>query len=150
MKWNIARALKEKTRIINKINVIDALIKEENSMEEGIERSCDIRSSIEQKMQLMNFLICLKSKIAIANAGIADKLNRLSELKGLIGFYRSLNCREGSFSNRYDGNGEKTIITAIISKKEVTQKVEEIQAEIDKLQDEIDDFNATTLIEVEV
>lgn len=148
MKWNIARALKEKTRIVSKINIIDSLIKEENSIEEGNSRSCDIIEKVSQRMELMEYLIKLKTAISVANAGIADKLNRMAELKGLLIFYKSLNCREGQFVNRYDSNSDKTIITAVIHKQDAAKKVEEIQIEIDKLQDEIDDFNAITLIEV--
>lgn len=148
MKMNIARALKEKTRTINKISIIDNLISEENSIDNGSVRSFDLNEKMAERIALTNFLISLKSKIVMANAEIADKLNMMSEFKSLISFYKSINCKEGAFANRYDSSGEKTVFSVIFSKKEIASRIEETQAKINQLQDEIDDFNASKIIDI--
>jgi hypothetical protein len=102
-------------------------------------------------------LAAFKGAIASANAGVLSndrgiytKLNLQAELRGLIAFIKGLNTKEGEevervgFMSRDDA--VRTVYIATITRDEVDRLVVAYQVEIERLQDEIDEFNATTRI----
>ena len=145
----VARALKEKNRIANKLNIVRTRIRNENSVESNIKRTFDIKALVAEEAALYNRLVAVKTAIAVANAEIAEKLIRMSELKAAIEWYRGIPTKEGTFqeTNYRDTTITRTF-TTVLSGQEVIQLVEETQAQIENLQDEIDEFNATKYIEI--
>lgn len=153
MKFNISRALKEKNRISGKIAKLQRQVEEFNTYEEG--KVLDL-SSIDLLGQLQEewaYLIDLKTKIAMANIGIADKLIKLTEAKAELAFWNQFRnsgpsveatekseYREGKYMmvpcNKY----------SCITSKEILELRDAAQKLIENLQDEIDDFNQKTLI----
>ena len=153
MKFNISRALKEKNRISGKIAKLQKQVEEFNTYEEG--KVLDF-SSIDLLGQLQEewaYLIDLKTKIAIANIGIADKLIKLTEAKAELAFWNQFRNSGASVeanekSTYHDG---RYVIMpynkySTITSKGILELRESAQKLIENLQDEIDDFNQKTLI----
>jgi len=104
-----------------------------------IENYNDIALIADKKVKRM---IDLKNKIMKANTE-HDKFEtiiELGELKANIDFLRELDPKQGIDDDRYRDNNisYKTQLTA----KEILNKIEETQKEIEEKTDELDDFNA--------
>jgi hypothetical protein len=153
MKFNISRALKEKNRISGKIAKLQKQVEEFNTYEEG--KVLDL-SSIDLLGQLQEewaYLIDLKTKIAMANIGIADKLIKLTEAKSELAFWNQFRnsgpAVEATEKSEYR-EGKHVIVPcnkySCITSKEILDHRDRVQKLIENLQDEIDDYNAQTLI----
>lgn len=95
-------------------------------------------------------MLATKRAIAEANHAIVGKILELDEVKAQIAFLNGLNVKEGRFvTTRYSETFE-TEVTAVIQKTQVLKEVEALQKQADALQDELDNFNATTFVEIEV
>jgi small-conductance mechanosensitive channel len=104
----------------------------------------------EQAKQLRARLLATKRAIAEANHAIVGKILELDEIKAQIAFLNGLDVKEGRFvTTRYSETIE-TEVTAVIQKAQVLKEVEALQKQADALQDELDNFNATTFVEIEV
>jgi hypothetical protein len=153
MKFNISRALKEKNRISGKIAKLQKQVEEFNTYEEG--KVLDF-SSVELLKQLQEewaHLINLKIKIATANIGIADKLIELTEAKAELAFWNQFRNSgpsvEDSEKSEYRAGQWGAIPIkkySSITSKEILDHRDRVQKLIENLQDEIDDYNAQTLI----
>jgi hypothetical protein len=70
-------------------------------------------------------------------------------LRGLITFLNALNCKEGETTERVGflsrDEATRVVFIAVITKDEVDRLVSEHQAEIERLQDEIDQFNVSAV-----
>lgn len=148
----IARALKEKNRVSARLGVIRNRISNENSIETNVKRTFDICSLMKMESVLYDQLIAIKKAIAVANVEIAGKLIEMSELRSKIDWMRSISTKEGTFqeSNRYGETPITKVFTAILSGVDCINEIEAMQARIDTLQDEIDEFNATKRIDIPV
>jgi hypothetical protein len=96
----------------------------------------------------MDELISLKAKIQKATAPIAEKLIELAELKGEISFYQSLNTKSG-IVERDNWDNDKVVTEewkAYFDQDAVDDILRTIQTKIENLQDEIDEYNASTSI----
>ena len=151
VRMTIARALKEKNRIANKLSLVRTRIRNQNSIESNIKRTFDINALLQEEHGLYNRLVAVKKAIAVANIEIAEKLIRMSEMKGAIEWYRSIPTKEGTFQepSYRDGTITRTF-TVVLTEQEIIKITEEIQKEIETLQDEIDEFNATKFIDIPV
>lgn len=149
---SIARALKEKNRVAARLGVIRNRISSENSMESNIKRTFDINKLIDDEKSLYTQLNAIKTAIAKANIEIADKLIEMSELRSKIDWLRTVPTREGTFqeSVRYGESPITRTYTAILTGIDIIRETEAMQARIDAIQDEIDEFNATKHIDIPV
>ena len=153
MKFNVSRALKEKNRISGKIAKLQKQVEEFNTYEDG--QVLDL-SSIDLLGQLQEewaYLIDLKTKIAMANIGIADKLIKLTEAKAELAFWNQFR-NSGSPVEKIEKSvyreGKYILIPSLkyssISSKEILELREAAQKLIETLQDDIDDYNQKTKI----
>lgn len=155
--FNLAQALKHKNRLAGEIARAREIVQRENSRKEPQAARADVRAVFDQCVAQSRELAAFKGAIAAANAGVVSgdrgiygKLNLQAELRGLITFMKALNTREGEevervgFMSRDDA--VRTVYVATIARDEVDRLVAAYQAEIEQLQDEIDEFNATTRI----
>ena len=146
MKITLAKAFKERSRLNRKIHDVLELVREENSIAEGGVRSIDVREKFAEFKDLGMKMIALKQAIGRANAGIADKLVEIVELKEIRSRLLAIPTNDG----RQRSFPEEYVLVAEIKKAEILAEAEELQRRIDKLQDEIDEFNARTRIEFEL
>jgi hypothetical protein len=157
--FNLAQALKHKNRLAGEIARAREIVQRENSRKESQAARADVRAVFDQCVAQSRELAAFKGAIASANAGVVSadrgiysKLNLQAELRGLITFMKALNTKEGEevervgFMSRDDA--VRTLYVATITRDEVDRLVAIYQAEIEQLQDEIDEFNATTRITI--
>lgn len=146
----IARALKEKNRVAGRLAKARELVGEENSRDKSVPRGVDVAEMYAQAKELRDRLIAIKSAIAEANKPIVSKIIELDEVKSEIAFLNGLNVKEGNFVTTNYGSRIESEIDAVIRKQQVLDEIAALQARADRLQDELDEFNATTKIVIEV
>jgi len=146
MNISLSKALKVKNRIANEIKDLQNIVAQNNSYITGNEQPFDIKESYNELVELRVKIGELKIKINTANANIIHNMVEISELKSHITFLRSIDVQSGQVKNsRYDGTmiDKKVVFTA----KDMRLKIKETQKKIDFIQDEIDHYNANTIIE---
>ena len=161
MKVTLARAMKEKNRVIGKINELNNKIYAFNvfqNPDEEVQKilkmedeKTDITNEFLERGRMIDILSEIKSIITKANVenGITNMIYKKEELKTYLSFLKSIptNTRVQSFSL-----GEDKIAyvktEAQISKRDVESSYKHIQKEIEFLQDKIDELNATVYVEI--
>jgi hypothetical protein len=141
----VKQALKYKKKLATKMNQEFVRVNMYNSVEEGTTRVYDVKEAMQNWLKMGEELVELKTKIHLANAPVYGKIFRMSELKSQLSNLRQLDCVDGKHFDRY-GRGEAVVKTAKISVLEKDQLVLTIEEEIEKLQEELDEHNATTSI----
>jgi len=144
----VKQALKYKKKLASKMNQEFSKVQMYNSVEEGSIRVYDVVESMRNWLTMSEELVELKTKLHLANGPVYGKIFRMSELKSQLSNLKSLDCVEGKYSDRYSRMGGETPIikTAKISVLEKDQMVLKIEEEIERLQEELDEHNATTSI----
>jgi hypothetical protein len=145
----VKQALKYKKKLASKMNQEFSKVQMYNSVEEGSTRVYDVKESMQNWLRISEELVELKTKLHLANGPVYGKIFRMSELKSQLSNLKSLDCVEGKYSDRYSrmSLGEASIIkTAQIGILERDQMILSIEEEIETLQEELDEHNATTSI----
>jgi len=146
----IARALKEKNRVAGRLAKARQLVSTENSNEKKIPRRVDVAAVREEARTLAERLVAIKSAIAAANAPVVGTIIELDETKSAIAWLNGLNVREGVFEETNYGGKVVKEYEAVIDQAAVLKQVEALQRRADDLQDALDEFNASTKVEIEV
>ena len=147
---SIARALKEKNRVAGRLAKAREIIQQENSKDKSLPRRVDVEASYAEAKMLEARLVAIKSAIAQANNPIVAKIIELDELKSEIAFLNGLNVKEGRFEEVSYGNKIVRDIEAVVGQARVLAEVAELQKRADVLQDALDEFNASTKVEIEI
>ena len=164
MKMSIARALKERKRIIGEMNTIRGRLNNNNGVQVNVKvdesgkytlptaedinkhRKLDPKVLMEQWYELREKLIDLKVKLQAANNGIAKQLVELSELKNELSIVDG-QCY-GSNSTEFYTERMIRVYDYVYDEAWHLAKADELRKLINDLQDEIDEYNATHFIEV--
>ncbi len=157
----LSQALKLKNRLAGEVARSREIVQRENSRKESTPVRADVRAAFEHSITRSRELAAFKGVIAAANAGVTGpdvgiygKLNLQAELRGLISFVKALDTKEGEEVERVGflsrDEASRTVFVAVINREEVDRLVSLYQREIERLQDEIDEFNASTQIAVAV
>jgi hypothetical protein len=141
----VKQALKYKKKLASKMNQEFSKVQMYNSVEEGSTRVYDVVESMRNWLTMSEELVELKTKLHLANAPVYGKIFRMSELKSQLSNLKQLDCVDGKHFDRY-GRGEAVVKSAKISVLEKDQLVLTIEEEIERLQEELDEHNATTSI----
>jgi len=141
---NLTKALKHKKKLVKQIDGMFIRFSKFNSTVKG---STGYAPSVayEEWLRLTNELIDLKTKIHIANAGIANKIFKLGELKSMASKLHNVETKEGLHRDRY-GDGEAIEYVAYMNLFDRDTKVKELEEQIETLQEEIEAYNALTMI----
>jgi hypothetical protein len=154
MEITLARALKEKNRIVGEINSLKKIFERENSRIENNTSTQVNREELWNKiLDRTQKLIILKSKIAATNVNIYSLIEEMAELKTRIIFLQSLIKVEGTeevntFILEKYPNYKPKVYTAYFNVTKVDEEVSELQKKIAFIQDEIDEYNAKTKITI--
>lgn len=150
MMINLNKALNRKNILVGKINHLKELIGANNSRNVNTPERWNVVQLMDDKNNLVTELVLLKTAIENANCPIRSKIFTLSELKSELVFLNSLNAREGedTIASRYDTSLVKEKYVCTINETEKENLRKKIEAEIEKLQDEISEFNFATKIEI--
>lgn len=145
---SIAKAMKHKNRVAQRISRVSSDISSYNSFLSLNEREVDVAILIQMRHDLVEHLIALKTAIHRASEPVREKIFRLAELKGTIQFYRGLSTTHGKSQT---WNSEDAVeYDAVLRKKDVDAIVANLEAEVDSIQDSLDEFNASTKFGIEV
>jgi hypothetical protein len=144
----LTRALKEKNRLAGELTRLQKILQRENSRRNDSTSTVDRAEVWDSCINLTDQLSDIKGKICVANVGIYPKLEKMSELKSRIAFIKMLSTRDGEEIERYGRSDEKIVYQwdAFLTESGVDDLVADYQSEINNLQDEVDDYNATTEI----
>ena len=146
MQVTLAKALKERSRLAGKLKRNFELINRENSKISGSQRSFDMHALHQESFQLHDQLTQLKKIIAKANAPIAEKLVEMDELKSMISYLRNVDTTIGWRSQGY--NSENVCFEAVLGSAELTAEADQLQKRAEQIQDELDEFNALTKVDI--
>lgn len=143
----LSKALKLKNRLTGEIARLRQLLSKENLKAPGAKRNydcLDINSEMNSKIKQ---LIKLKTAIVKANVGVYEKILQMEEVKSLIKYYESFQC-EGS-TRSFNGKEYVDVeLEPTIDRLTVDKELLTLRKMAEDLQDEIDEFNAMTWIEI--
>ena len=143
---NLAQALKKKNRLISELKEIISEIPNYICEINPNEFRKDYNQMIDSYESKTKELIDLKVAINKANIGISSKIYALSELKTKLNLLHSIkrNIRTGEVK---DYNGTISIYKSQITLNDIDSKIKEVKSLIEKTQDDIDEYNASTKID---
>lgn len=144
----LAKALKLKNKLAGEVARLTELIRDANVTEGNNAPKYDVLAMYEKMIDVQEQLARLKSKIAVANAPIWDKIFRMAELKSRIAVLKTLPTKDGEFAERTYGTQTATprMYRSAIKASTVEQYLATMTESLDLLQDDVDAHNATTSI----
>ena len=143
---SLAKALKLKNRLAGRLSKVQTDIAIYNSVLAEQSGKVDVIGLISLREEICESLIALKTAINHANHEIQEDLIRQGELKSKLSWLSSLNTRDGNERHGYQ-NTEVTYV-AVITKKEVDDLANKLEAEIDAIQDRLDNYNHTKKLDI--
>jgi hypothetical protein len=149
---NIAKALKVKNRLAGEITRLQTLLQSSNKRDSRVDESTIVFRSdaiLKTLAEKINELIELKTKIALANAGIFGKIEELAQTKSLLSQVTALNTTDQPSVkvDPYNAADTRTYsISCFVTEATKEELRKTLQSKIESLQDEIDDYNAKTQI----
>ena len=146
----LAKALSVKNRLAGRLAQARTNIETYNSVVAGQRddegrSTVDVRAEYERLLMLQEGLVTVKAAIQRANVAVYEDVLRLGEKKALTQMLAELNTKHGSEPGY---NGVEYRYSATILKPEVLEMVRRLEGEIDKLQDRLNQYNATTTVEI--
>lgn len=143
----LAKALKEKNRLVGEINRLRNIIARENSRESRNTSKVDVATVSKDLDKAMASLAAIKTAIAKANVGIYEAIETMAEKKSHIQWLSGLNTQDGIVEQPgYGGTIIKQEFKAFLKKEDIDSITKQYQDEIAALQDQIDEYNATNSI----
>jgi ABC-type Zn2+ transport system substrate-binding protein/surface adhesin len=141
----IAKALKMKNQLAGEVAQLKDLLAKQNSRSTKQKFDYDNREVLTRLRAKLDELVKVKAAVAAANVEIYDRIFRLAELKGLATTLNALDTKAGVF---HEGGGfaeanYEVEYVAQLGKVDVDKLVAELNAEIQSLQDALDEFNFT-------
>ena len=106
-----------------------------------------LRELYKARMFLAEQLVRLKVSINAANAPIQHWIFELAECKGLAALLARIDTKHGVFVEGTSGTRVKYL--AQYRKADIDKEVRRVEAEIDRIQEELDEFNHRTRIAVD-
>lgn len=143
---NLTKALKYKKKLVKQADEFYSRFANYNSFEDGTTPSYNPEEMFEGWLKTTDELVSLKSKIHQANVPIAEKIFRLGEIKNLISRMRAIDTTEGKVRNRYSDNDNSIEYKAYVNLLSKDLQIKNYEEELEKLQEEIEAFNAITKI----
>jgi len=140
----LAKALSIKNRLAGRLAQARSNVEAYNSVLAGQE-SVVVRLEFDRFLAFQEGIVAVKAAIQRANAPIYDDVLRVAEKKALLQMLNGLSTKSGAEPGY---GGVEFRYTAAIPKPEVLEMVRRIEAEIDRLQDRLNQFNATATLEI--
>jgi hypothetical protein len=146
----LTKALKLKNQLAGEVAELKSRLSLQNSRPSTVPFDYDANEVLADLRAKIHSLIAVKSAIAVTNAALYPRIFRLTELKGLVVTLKSLDVRNGLFKEGggYGQSAYDIEYTAQIRKPAIDALVAELEAEISALQDELDEFNHQTSVEL--
>lgn len=142
---NISTALKRTARIKKEISQQMALLIKNNRVREDETRISPLDILLRIKLLLAENAN-LKGRLAIASAPIVQKLAEMEGLRSLLHTLCSINTSQVPDVVAYGMNYKEVPVRVGLSVLTAEDEKKELQKKIDNLQDEVDEFNASTIL----
>ena len=145
VKINLSRALKLKNRLASRLSRLDSIIVQHNSAVRD-NSEFNVRELYKRRMLLAEQLVQLKVDISQANSKIQKQIYEVAECKAVCAMLTNIETKHGPQSVGY---GEQIQdFQAQFREADVKNETRKVEREIDRLQEELDQFNFQTQIEV--
>jgi hypothetical protein len=141
----LAKALKQKNRLAQRISKLQEEIQVENSSRVDDPKKINVEDSLAELESTTEKLIKIKIAIFVASTPVRENILRLGELKSKIVFLKGISTIEGKIRHYERGDVEYSVAK---DKIWVKNQITICEQSIDCLQDELDTFNHTTNIEI--
>jgi hypothetical protein len=141
---NLAKALKVKNKKLAEYNKTLQKVMAHNSYDVTSKKDYNAKTLLDLAETQLQEYVLFKTAIHTASQPVRDKIFLIGELKSLLSRIQGLSTNEGSIRDRY--SSDTITYAADITLLEKEAKIEALEAGIEKLQDELDYFNATTEI----
>jgi hypothetical protein len=140
----LVKALKEKNKLKLEISQLQKKLNTHNSVMKGNPRPFDLNKLDQELSDKISRLVLLKSAITKANQPVQEKIYRLSEIKGLIGFYKKIPVNEGKSTESYRLDAHEYEV--FFNEAVIDERIKKLEIEADSIQDELEAFNHKTNI----
>lgn len=156
---SLAKALSVKNRLAGRLAQAQSNIQKYNSvlLSQGevsapgtarpAAQEVDIRSEFERLIALQDAVVTVKAAIQRANAPVYEEVLRMAECKALAKLLEELDTKQGP---QFNYQGTENHYAATITRTEAQQRIRALESEVDRLQDRLNAYNATTVIELPV
>ena len=155
---SLARALKEKGRIAKRLTAARELFGKLNSLREDSLHKAEAAEAYRDLLRYEGQYLRIKQAISRANGAISDQLVEMLVIRARMEYIQGLGCAESSVEDEWtrnqDGSQTRRHVrvprVVIISERRRQEMERELEQRLDSLQDEVDQFNATHSLTVEL
>jgi hypothetical protein len=144
---NISKALKLKNKLVSEYNEVVVKMVHSNCREEGRKKHYNSKDLYQKSLALMDQIIDIKTAIHKASEPVRSKIFEIGEYKSFLTKVGALNTTEGAVKDSGYGATSYTNYIVDFTEEEKQVLLEELKSVIEKLQDELDAFNATTEVD---
>jgi hypothetical protein len=156
MSITLAKALKIKSKLIGEIKELESMIynknsfiiNQNNSIDNHISKY-DVTKMLSELNSKIEKLVNIKIAINDANSEIIHQIFTISEYKSQLKFISGLDIKEGFTRRGYMETEASEYYSQIDDNMRNTMK-KELQTKIDNIQDELDNYNHSTKLYVDV
>lgn len=151
MEITLRKGLQMKKTLSGDLAKIRVKISKYNSQhEDKVSSHICVPTLISEAEQILVKLISLKTAITQANVAIYPKIIKADELKSEIAFYEALSTDEVVDQFR-PGVGSVSVKCVVgVNETEKQKKIKSLKADLEAVLDDIDYFNGSTKIKVEI
>lgn len=151
MNVTISKALKIKNRVIREISSLEDKITKHNQVmyipdTQKPKYELDTKFLHGELFEKRNLLAIIKTSIHNASEPVRIKIFQLSELKSHIKFVDVIPAENGTVTKKYSDVLKN--VKSQINVQDIDNFKKELQEKIDNIQDELDEFNAITKVEI--
>lgn len=151
-KITLSRALRLKNRLVNRMTQVWTDIATYNSRPSEADPVVRVDQLYPLYAKLQSLLIELKTAIQTGTQKIQGQLVTLSEKKGFIKLLKALSTTSGKQVGQHARYGSSTTepltYIAVITKGDVDTTIGQLEKEIDTLQDQVEQHNASTQVTI--
>lgn len=141
----MSKALNLKNEIVSYLQEVGQRLSE-NSIVVGNTRDYDVVQSWANYQAATDSLVTLKTAITAANIKVQHLIYEKAELKGQVVVLKRMQTRNGAQTSSYATDA--VVYEAHFKKPEVNKMVKVIEKRINAIQESLDSFNATEILEV--
>jgi hypothetical protein len=142
----LAKALKLKNRLAGRLSKVNVDIQMHNSRLAEQPQIVSVSQAYERRRNIVDSLVALKSAVVRANSPIQEALIRQGELRAEIEFLGNIHVMDGVQKHSYQGGDIHYV--AQLKKENIDTLTSNLEKQIDAIQDQIDEHNHATKIEV--
>lgn len=139
----ISKALKLKNKMVSEYTDLMNKMVSSNSSDKDSKKNYNSTDLYNKAVTERENIIKLKTAIHEASAPIRSKIFKIGELKNFLVRFNNMSTTEGLVKERgYSGSSESTYVVDFTEAEKV-YIINDIKAEIESIQEELDTFNAT-------